>query len=49
MFLPIICFGFMLGLSQYENSLYAVTFFMGISYFIHKSTDTKKDDSLDTV
>lgn len=49
MFLPILCFSFMLGLAQYESSLYAVTFFMGLSYFIHKSTDTKEDDNLDTV
>lgn len=49
MWFPILCFTFMLGLAQYESSLYFVTFCMGISYLIHKSTDHKKDDNFDTV
>lgn len=43
MFLPIICFSFMLALAQYESSLYFVTLCMGIAYLIHKSTDNKEE------
>jgi hypothetical protein len=47
MFLPILCFGFMLSLAQYESSLYFVTLCMGFSYAIHKMTEPeKKDDSV---
>lgn len=49
MFLPIFCFTFMIALAQYESSLYFVTLCMGISYLIHKSTDRKQDDNINTV
>lgn len=50
MILPIFCFSFLLCLAQYESSLYAVAFFMGISYAIHKHTDQKKEnDNLNAI
>ena len=44
MFLPIISFSFMLGLAQYESSLYFVTLCLGIAYALHKGTEEKEEE-----